>query len=112
MTLFSGLAFGFVAVAKPPIFSSAILQGFAQLQESRMPLRQAIIGKFFITAVVAELVEKGRAHFGRFGIAVDVAQGIQCPVFVAGGKPFCKIALFPKRLEYQPVGRCGVGDFR
>lgn len=96
MTLFRGFTFGFVAVAKSSIFSSAILQSCPQLQESRMPLGQAIIGEFFITAIVAELVEKGRSHFRRFGIAVDVAQGIQYSVFVTSRKPFGKIALFPK----------------
>jgi hypothetical protein len=47
-----------------------------------MPLSQTVIGKLVIAAVVAELIKKARSHFGGFGIAMNVAQGVERPLLV------------------------------
>lgn len=65
-----------------------------------MPLGDAICGEPILGAVVAEIVEPTLLHTGRFGVGVNVAQGIErsCrfAVLVGMREAAAAIALFPK----------------
>jgi len=61
-----------------------------------MPLRNAIIGQPIIGSIIAVVVEIALLHSRRFGVGVDVAQGIQRSFVIAVGKSRAVIPLFPE----------------
>ena len=70
-----------------------------------MPLRQTIVGQAVVRAIIAEVVEKALLHIGRFGVRVNVAQGIQRAAKVAFLEAAAVVAFLPEmpRSVQHPV---------
>lgn len=70
-----------------------------------MPLGEAIVGEAIVAAVVAEVVEEARPHFGSFGVAMNVAESIKGSIPIPWRKAIGKVTLLPKmpRAVQDPV---------
>ena len=59
-------------------------------------MSQTVLRKLVVTAIVAELVEEARSHLGDFGVAVNVASGVECSFLVPRPKAITEISFFPE----------------
>ena len=61
-----------------------------------MPLGQPVVGQSVMSAVIAEVIKEPLPHLCRFGVGVNVPQGVQCPFVVRFLETAAVVAFLPK----------------
>ena len=85
-----------ILLAETLITLGAFLQGGCQLQETGVPLTDAISLQPAVVPVVAIGVIKPLSHSCRLGIGVDISERIQHPSVVFGGNGSGVIPCLPE----------------